>query len=90
MDPDCSLERLNYFTGQVLTVDDLNAEQDYFLARLRRHNRYLHGWGVVSGLTVSVNNSTKLMIESGLAIDCQGNEITVCAPSCEDADFLHV
>ena len=47
MDADTALERVKYFQGQMLSVSDLEAEQEYFLARLRRHNRHLHGWGVV-------------------------------------------
>jgi hypothetical protein len=79
MDPDTALERLNYFQGQLLSVSDLKAEQDYFLAKLRRHNRYLHGWGVVSGLKVTMANSSEIDVEPGVAIDCAGNEIHVCA-----------
>ena len=78
MNSDTALERVNYFSGQLLSASDLKAEQEYFLARLRRHNRYLHGWGVVSGLTVSVANSSEVVITSGVAIDCYGNEIHVC------------
>ena len=51
---DKNLERPNYVTGQILTADYFTTEQNYFLARLRRHNRYLHGWGVVRGFSVSV------------------------------------
>ena len=28
------------------------AEQEYFRQKLRRHNRFMHGWGVVCGLAV--------------------------------------
>jgi hypothetical protein len=37
------LARVNYVEGQLLSVADLRAEQDYWLARQRRHNRFLHG-----------------------------------------------
>src|SRR6266849_5010070 len=79
MDPDTTLERLNYFQGQLLSVSDLTAEQDYFLAKHRRHNRYLHGWGVVSGLKVTMPDSSEIVVEPGAAIDCAGNEIHVGA-----------
>ena len=36
-----------YFARQLLTADDLTADQQHVLARFRRHNRLLHGWGVV-------------------------------------------
>ncbi len=37
-------------TGRLLTTDDLDRKQTYFLAKPRRHNRFLHGWGVMAGL----------------------------------------
>jgi hypothetical protein len=46
------LERPRYFARQLLTPVDLTLEQQYFRDRLRRHNRLLHGWGVVCGLAV--------------------------------------
>ena len=47
-----SLERVRYFPGQLLTPDDLTADQDHVRAKLRRHNLLLHGWGVVCGAGV--------------------------------------
>ena len=44
------LERVAFFPGQMLTAVDLTAEQDHVREKLRRHNRFLHGWGVVSGI----------------------------------------
>src|SRR5215471_1568294 len=46
------LTRLRYFHGQMLAAGDLQAEQDYFKARLMLHNRCLHGFGTVCGLKV--------------------------------------
>jgi hypothetical protein len=80
MSSEHALVRLNYFQGQLLSVDDLQAEQEYFLARMRRHNRHLHGWGVVSGLRVSLVTSTDIEVRVGYAIDCAGNEIHLDAP----------
>lgn len=68
------LERLNYFNGRMLSADDFKLEQTYFIDKQRLHNRYLHGWGVVSGLDVSIKGS-KVHVEPGVAIDCAGNEI---------------
>ena len=67
-------ERTNYFLGQLLGVEDLTREQSYLIARLRRHNRFAHGWGVASGLHVAVAGET-LHVDPGLAIDCEGNEL---------------
>src|SRR5260370_39362995 len=41
-----------YYPRQLITPADLTLEQDYFRDRMRRHNRLLHGWGVVCGATV--------------------------------------
>lgn len=68
------LQRVRYVTGQLLTADDFVTEQAYWIERQRRHNRYLHGWGVVKGLEVSIDG-LKVLVEPGMAIDCAGNEI---------------
>lgn len=68
------LQRVRYFAGQLLTVDDFVTEQAYWIERQRRHNRCLHGWGVIEGLEVSIGG-LKLFVEPGMAIDCAGNEI---------------
>lgn len=47
-----AMERVRYFTRQLITPDDLTLEQEYFRNKLRRHNRFLHGWGVVCGCLV--------------------------------------
>jgi hypothetical protein len=74
------LKRVNYFAGQLLTEADLTAEQEYQRDVWRRHNRCFHGWGVVCGLDVTARNS-EISITPGLALDCQGDEIVLPAPS---------
>lgn len=73
------LKRNRFFSGKLLTADDLELEQEYFREKLKRHNRFLHGFGVVFGLEVSRGGSAAV-ISPGLAIDCQGNEIVVPDP----------
>ena len=76
MSEDKGLERVNYYYGEVLSIDDFTIEQNYVVEKLRRHNRYLHGWGVVSGLSVSVSKqAATIVVEPGVAIDCFGNEV---------------
>ena len=70
------LQRTNYFTGMLLSAEALQREQEYHLERHRRQNRYLHGWGVVSGLGVSIEAGA-IVVSPGLAIDCAGNELVV-------------
>ncbi|HEY6100706.1 MAG TPA: hypothetical protein VIW03_14810 [Anaeromyxobacter sp.] len=72
--------RVRYFSGQLLSAADFQAEQDYTRDRLRRHNRWLHGWGVVGGLAISVSRG-EIVVAPGLAIDGLGNEIEVCEPA---------
>ena len=83
-----ALRRVNYFVGQLLSADDLTAEQSYFRGRLRRRNLALHGAGVVSGLKVSIvrgggKKADQLRLEPGLAFDGRGEEIEVCEPQTE-------
>jgi hypothetical protein len=69
-------ERLRYYFGRILTVDDFTLEQNYFRGKQKLHNQALHGFGIVSGLDVSVE-SGKVIVSSGLALDCEGNELVV-------------
>jgi hypothetical protein len=50
--PPGALERPGYEEADLLTAGGLRAEQVWRRQRLRRHNRHLHGWGVVCGLWV--------------------------------------
>lgn len=84
---DCSqpaaikLERVNFFNRQLLTADDMTTERDYFLQKLRRHNRFMHGWGVVCGLNVTAapvaGKAWQVQIGSGYALGPYGDEIFV-------------
>lgn len=47
-----AFERVNYFFGQMLGVNEFKAEQAYFREKQRMHNRFLHGYGVVCGMAV--------------------------------------
>lgn len=83
---DCppGLQRVNYFSGRLLTADDFTAEQDYHRAKTHRRNRLLHGAGVVTGLGVTLNltgGSARIVIAPGLALNGQGEEIEVSAPT---------
>ena len=76
MSESSSLKRPRFITGKLVTVGDLQLEQQYFREKLKRHNRSLHGFGIVSGLRVSVN-SGRIVVEPGLALDCEGNELAI-------------
>ena len=51
-----SLERPRFFSSKLLRTEDLALEQQYFREKLRRHNRNLHGFGIVSGLKVTTDS----------------------------------
>jgi len=82
---DGTLERPRYFARQLVTPTELNLEAGYFLDRLRRHNRMLHGWGVVCGAQIcqvptadgSAAVPWKVRIRPGYLIDGFGNEVMI-------------
>src|SRR5438445_7319432 len=77
------LERLRYFPRQLLTADDMRIEQEYFREKQRRHNRLLHGWGVVCGLEVLLDPQAGALAVSvcpGYALGPFGDEIYVPEP----------
>lgn len=83
------LERLRYFNRQLLTADDMRAEQAYFREKHRRHNRYLHGWGVVCGCAVEpVKDAKKWTVQvcPGYVVGPEGDEILI--DRCVDVDLL--
>lgn len=90
------LKRVNYFNGQFLSQTDLTTEQTYIIDRGRLHNLHIHGYGIVSGLAVSVpkNLTDVLIVSPGVAIDPQGNEIflpaVVAVPVPKKGDFARL
>jgi hypothetical protein len=78
------IERPNYQASSLLRAADLDAGSRYLWECVRRHNRYLHGWGVVCGLLVVPARIPRLpwavRICTGYAISPCGDEIVVCCP----------
>jgi len=85
---DSSIAELpRYYPRQLITPDDLTLEQNYFRDRMRRHNRLLHGWGVVCGALVcpvpspAVSDSTspfvpwQVQVQKGYILGPYGDEI---------------
>ena len=75
------LARSRFFPRQLVTAADLNADQTYFRELVRRHNRYLHGCGVVCGLEVLLaedeEGHPQVVVMPGQAISPQGDDIHV-------------
>lgn len=82
------LEHPRYFPRQMITPVELTLEHDYWRDRMRRHNRLLHGWGVVCGAKVcpvpgeqsGTLEPWKVRIEPGYILGPYGDEIIIdCA-----------
>jgi hypothetical protein len=79
-----ALERPRYFPRQIVTATELTLEHDYQRDRARRHNRMLHGWGVVCGAEVcqvagpdGAAVPWKVAIKPGYVLGSCGDEIVI-------------
>lgn len=76
-----TLERTRFFPRQLIAADDLNQEQAYHRQKLRNHNRFLHGWGVVCGCDVQPSGTTatpwEIRVCPGYVLTPQGDEIWI-------------
>jgi hypothetical protein len=73
--------RPSYISSKLLSARDLNDEQADLLQRLRRHDRFMHGYGILCGLRVYASPDRQhpwtVGVCPGYAIDPCGNEIEV-------------
>jgi hypothetical protein len=74
--PDYVTSRVRFYNGQFLREDDFIDEQRYQVAERRRHERTLHGPGVVEGLDVTLTGSV-VTVAPGSAIDVHGRPIVL-------------
>ena len=65
-------ERNNYFCGKLLTANDLESEQSYMNHKRWFLNQFLHGSGVVFGLSVLMVNERTFAVQPGTAFDYAG------------------
>jgi hypothetical protein len=76
-----TLNRVRYFTGQLLLPEDFTHEQNYFNSKRHLTNKLVSGTGIVCGLHLQIADQgpeyLQVRISSGLAIDCCGKEIVV-------------
>ena len=73
-----SLVRPRFFSGKKLDAADFAQEQSYILERFKRHNRSLHGFGIVFGLKVTSERGV-IAVSEGMALDCEGNELIIAS-----------
>jgi len=81
------VERPRYYPRQLITADDLTLEQNYQRDKLRRHNRMLHGWGVVCGAKLAIPDKQdpyKVLISGGYILGPIGDEIWIERDICFD------
>jgi len=72
------LTRLHPFEGLCLTAQDLQDEQEYHRRSLRRHHYYLHGYGIVQGLQVELQQRKEkyvAIIQAGFGITALGQGV---------------
>lgn len=74
------LEKNKYYYGKLLTVTDFEIEQQYYAKKTKLTNRIMFGVGIISGLQVTRINDTQFAVESGVAIDYDGNMILIPIP----------
>ncbi|MFW5696542.1 MAG: hypothetical protein ACOCXR_02030 [Phototrophicaceae bacterium] len=71
-------ERTRFFPRQLVTPDDMTQDQIYFREKSRRHNRLLHGWGIVCGAWVRPGESgCEVVVEPGYILGPYGDEIVI-------------
>ena len=75
------LERTRFFARQLVMPDDLTQDQIYFREKMRRHNRMLHGWGVVCGACVFRGKTAcEVVVDPGYILGPYGDEIVIESP----------
>lgn len=75
-----AFERNNYFCGKLMVERDFWDEQHYHMGKRMLHNANLHGWGTLCCLKVDphpVCPNLRIIVRSGMAIDCYGRVILV-------------
>jgi hypothetical protein len=76
-----SPDRPVFFAGQLLTANDLSAQQTLERELRRLHHRMLHGWGIASGLAITAaKGDTSAEIGAGYGIDSAGRELVLDEP----------
>jgi hypothetical protein len=80
-------KRVNYPLGMVLGADEFEQEQYYLRSRDHAGVRALHGYGTVSGLEVTWNETAgQVEVAPGIAVDPTGR--LVCVPVRQCADLV--
>jgi hypothetical protein len=83
-DDPSGLQRTRFFPRQLVGPEDFTQDQRYFREKHRRHNRMLHGWGVVCGVEVTLAGDADnepepytVCVAPGYVLGPYGDEILV-------------
>lgn len=75
------IKRLYFYEKQFLRTQDFQDEQAYHIEMRRRHNIAHHTWGIVVGLNIIQDPTSKVWsVQPGMAVDAFGREIIVFDP----------
>jgi hypothetical protein len=82
-----------FFEGQRVAATDLDEVVDYGRAKRERHDRFVHRWGIVTGLMLTLEaaadgKTQRLFVEPGVAVDGAGRAILIAARKELDAARL--
>lgn len=86
------LRRVAYEAGMMLGLEATRDEQAYHRRRLNRHQYWLHGYGTLAGMRVSIAPAThpnsidditvRILVSPGIGIDGLGREVLIHEPYC--------
>ncbi|HSC79551.1 MAG TPA: hypothetical protein VLC08_04295 [Chitinolyticbacter sp.] len=81
--PNRPYQAVRYHYGMLLGVDDFETDQSYHRGKMRLHQGWLHGFGTVWGLGVSLAlDAGEVRVAPGLALDGFGRELHVDVLQC--------
>jgi hypothetical protein len=77
--------RPTFYEGQILAPGDLNGSLEYSRVGLAQHERYLHTWGIATGLELEPESKATpdgepfvaVTVKPGVAVDPSGRQIVV-------------
>ncbi len=75
-------QALRFHFGMLLGAEDFETLQAYHRGKMRLHNAWLHGGGVVWGLGVDLERVDEIRVAAGLALDYAGHELYLAQASC--------
>jgi hypothetical protein len=86
------LRRVAYEAGMMLGLEATRDEQMYHRRRLNRHQYWLHGYGTLAGMRVSISPDThpndtdpitvRILVSPGIGIDGLGREVLIHETYC--------